>query len=339
LIRELRLLGCEVLIGAEGAQAALLQQEFPDAVVLPLPGYHISYSPAASGFGVKMVLQLPRMGKAVRLENRWLKKMVLLHRIDAVISDNRFGLHHPGIPCVIMTHQLRVRSPFGRRGQRALQKVNYYHIGKFDACWVVDFEGPANLAGALSHPEKMPRNAVRYIGGLSRFHYRDATETEPLYDLLALISGPEPQRTFFEDLLLEQLSVSDSKALIVTGQPVSVSDRMVTEKIRRVHHLDADALNEAILRSSMIVCRSGYSSVMDLIKLRKKAILVPTPGQTEQEYLGDYLMGKGYFPCFAQKDFNIRDALQQASVFPYGLPSSMPMDIYKPILNEFVQRL
>ncbi|MGH2645458.1 MAG: glycosyltransferase, partial [Chitinophagaceae bacterium] len=106
LIKELLNLNCNVLIGAEGQQAALLNQEFPDLPILPLPGYRVKYNHGNSGYVLKMVLQLPKISKAVRREKRWLKQMVTTYSIDAVIADNRFGLHHPHIPSIIMTHQL-----------------------------------------------------------------------------------------------------------------------------------------------------------------------------------------------------------------------------------------
>lgn len=338
IIHELLFLGCEVFIGAENKQAALLKEEFPKLSLLPLPGYGIQYSARASAFGIKMIRQLPRIRQSVHREHNWLKKMVARHRIDAVISDNRLGLYHTDIPCVIMTHQLRIKSPFGRMTERWLQKVNYHYIQKFDICWVVDFEGRENLAGELSHPERIPKKIpVKYIGGLSRFNFQEVNEAK--YDLLALISGPEPQRTLFEQMILEQIKATDWNALVVSGQPGLPSDKKVTKNIRVINHLNSRALNEAILQSRLVICRSGYTSVMDLIRLRKNAILIPTPGQTEQEYLGNYLMQKGYFISVSQERFNLKRAIVEAGQFAPHFPAEIQINKYKEIVKDFVSSI
>lgn len=336
LIQELRQSGCEVLMGAEGEQAALLRQEFPDLTVLPLSGYRIKYNHGNSGYALKMASQLPRISHAVRHERDWLKDIVHSYQIDAVISDNRFGLHHPDIPCVIMTHQLHLKAPFSKWVENLLQKLNYRYLQKFNACWVVDFEGMQNLAGQLSHPASLPDMAVRYIGALSRFEYH--TEKLGKYDVLVLISGPEPQRSLFENIILNQVRSQPLSTLIVSGKPGEPFDRQLTENVRHISHLNSKALNEAILRSNLVISRSGYTTIMDLIKLRKKAVLVPTPGQTEQEYLGKYLMEKKYFLKIKQKDFCLSKALQQVGNFEFTFPD-ISMNEYQKVIRDFIAQI
>lgn len=336
LISELGRLGCRVLIGAEGQQAALLHQEFPGITILPLPGYSVKYNHGNSGYVLKMAVQLPKISKAVRREKEWLEQIVTDYKIDVVISDNRFGMHHPGIPSVIMTHQLHLKAPFPEIFEKSLRNLNYYFLQKFNTCWVVDFEGNENLAGELSHPRILPSMEIQYLGALSRF---DLHANVPLqYDLLVLISGPEPQRSIFEKMILDQIKPLNIKAIIVSGKPESPFDNMITENIRHVNHLDSSTLNEFFLQSKLILSRSGYTTVMDLIKLRKKAILVPTPGQTEQEYLGKYLMGKNLFLSVEQKYFHLKEALLEAKQFEFRLPV-VAMDKYHEVLYNFIHRL
>jgi predicted glycosyltransferase len=235
-----------------------------------------------------------------------------------------------------MTHQLLIRSPFNEKTEKWLQKVNYHYIQKFNACWVVDREGAENLAGELSHPAKMPANNVRYLGSLSRFTYRD--EVRQKYDLLILISGPEPQRTLFEDIMLKQIKTICLNALIVSGQPGQPFVRTITDTIKQVNHLNSAALNEAMLQSGLVICRSGYTSVMDLIRLKKKAILIPTPGQTEQEYLSRYLAEKGYFLSFPQEGFNLKEALEKVNEYTFQ-PYPDVMNHYKEVIRELVDSI
>jgi len=336
LIRELNEAGCEVILGADGAPLELLSKEFPFLEKILLPGYGIRYANGGAGFGMKMIAQLPVIRKAIRREARVLRQWLATHQLDAIISDNRFGLHIPGIPSVIMTHQLGIRSPFGPVSEKWLKWANYRYIQKFDACWVVDFPGDRNLAGKLSHPDVLPRIPLTYLGCLSRLQPGKKAITR---DLTVVISGPEPQRSLFEQLITEQVLDTGLSVLIVRGQPGAPIRESTDSRIRIVPHLESERLNEALLESAFVLCRSGYSSVMDLVRLGKKAILVPTPGQTEQEYLGSYLMGRQYFLTAAQKNFRLKETLEQAAHFPYR-PIDMPaMGNYRAVLRSFVQSL
>lgn len=337
LIRELRLAGLEVLAAAEGRHAALLAQEFPGMEILPLRGYRITYSRKGKQFAYRILEQVPRILSSVRRENRWLAKTVIQHRIGAVISDNRFGLYHPGIPTVILSHQLLIKTPFGGGMDRFLRRINYHYIQKFSECWVPDFQGPLNLGGDLSHPEPLPRNA-RYLGAWSRFEPLEGLARP--YKLLALISGPEPQRTMLESLLTPQILELNLPALIVRGKPGDTDRQQLSSQVEQVSHLGSRELNEAIQSCELVISRSGYTTLMDLVKLKKKAILIPTPGQTEQEYLGSYLLGRGVFLSLPQEDFRLAGALEQARNFPFRNPiCGESMEAYKPILQKFAEQL
>ncbi len=338
LIHELLNAGCEVLIAAEGKHAALLSREFPQITILPLPGYHIQYSQKGLFFGLKIIQQIPKIWKAVRYEQAWLRKTVADLGIDAVISDNRFGLYHPDIPCVFISHQLLIKTPFGGITERLLQRINYKYIRRYSACWIPDFAGEPNLSGILAHPGTLPEHTT-YLGCLSRFEPMENVEKK--YDLLALISGPEPQRTNLEELLLAQVKqIPGMKALIVSGRPDQAEKREIAPGIFQVSHLGAKELNEAMLASDMVLSRSGYTTLMDLAKLNKKAILIPTPGQSEQEYLGKYLMQKGYFYSLPQHQFNLQKALEAVKTFPFTtFQHGQDMQAYKNVVQTFAKTL
>ncbi len=338
LIRELLNAGCEVVIAAEGKHAALLSREFPQLTILPLPGYNIQYAQKGAFFGLKIIQQIPKIWRAVRYEQAWLRKTVADLGIHAVISDNRFGLYHPDIPCVFISHQLLIKTPFGGFTERLLQKINYRYIRRYTACWIPDFAGEPNLSGELAHPADMPAHAT-YLGCLSRFEPMDGISKQ--YDLLALISGPEPQRTNLETLLLEQVKqIPGLKALIVSGRPDKAERTEIAPGIWQVSHLGAKELNEAMLAADMVLSRSGYTTLMDLAKLGKKAILIPTPGQTEQEYLGKYLMEKGYFYSLPQQQFNLQKTLEAVKHFPFSdFQHGQDMEAYKKIVRDFAGAL
>jgi UDP:flavonoid glycosyltransferase YjiC (YdhE family) len=191
-------------------------------------------------------------------------------------------------------------------------------IEKFNECWVPDFELHYGLAGQLSHPDLLPGNA-HYIGTLSRFSAPAGQHDIPLacdYDIMVALSGPEPQRSILEVMVFEQLKNSGLSGIIVRGLTEGTEEWDLTEKIRVFSHLDTAKMKEYILRSHIVICRSGYSSLMDLVTLGKSAILIPTPGQTEQEYLARYLMEKKIYFSMPQLHFNLLYAIEMTRNFP-----------------------
>jgi hypothetical protein len=320
LIRELMNQGAIVSIASADRQAHLLQAEFPGLAMLPLAGYHIKYARSGPGLLWQMLVQSPKIMRAIRHEHAWLRDLLKENTFDAVISDNRFGLHHPSIPCIFITHQLTIKSPLGKWSERILQKRNYQYINRYTECWVPDEAGTANLAGDLSHPAQAPVTTTRYIGALSRFTKTNGTEKKD--HLLIILSGPEPQRTIFEDKIIEQVSRYHGTATIVRGLPGIHSLIPSTNMLQFYNHLPAADLGNEIMQAEYVIGRSGYSTVMDLAALEKKSILVPTPGQTEQEYLADYLSQKKFAYTVLQKDFSLAKDLAEAKKTGYSFPDT-----------------
>ena len=313
LIYALQNLGASVILAAEGATAVLLQKEFPAAVILPLTGYRISYSKNKSTFFLKLLCQVPGIYFTIIKEHKWLNRIVKEHFIDAIISDNRMGLYHKRVPCVYITHQLYIESGIGSLN-RLVQKIHYKFINRFTQCWVPDEAGAQNFAGKLSHPQKLPLIPVKYLGILSRFKKQ---EQSTLNDLLILLSGPEPQRTIFENILLKQLQKSSLTVILVRGLPMEKKEITTSENLKIINHLSAGELSKYIQQSKWILARAGYSTIMDLAALQKKAILVPTPGQGEQEYLAKYLKEKKIFYTCTQQKFLLKEAIENAELFPF----------------------
>jgi predicted glycosyltransferase len=242
--------------------------------------------------------------------------------VDAVISDNRYGLYHADLYSVFITHQLRIRTPFGSWADSLLQKLQYRLLNRFSICWIPDLPGKDSLAGELSHPRQLPSTPVRYIGTLSRFE-KQQTGEENACDLLILLSGPEPQRTIFEKMIMGQMPAHPAKTILVRGLPGQGTDRpgiAAAPGLTVYDHLSAGTLNKVVCGAKLILCRPGYSSVMDLIKLGKDCIFVPTPGQTEQEYLGNYLAGHHLAICVSQQEFSLPAMLKKAKDFPFEKP-------------------
>lgn len=325
----------EVMIAAEGPVAILLQKEYPSIVILPLKGYKINYSRSKAFFFLKMLAQFPAVIASIYAENKWLKRMVARYKIDAVISDNRFGMHLLNTPCVYVTHQLFIETG-NQLLNKIAQRIHYHFINKFNECWIPDSESVPNLAGNLSHPVMLPKVPVKYLGTLSRFKIKDSLIK---YNLLILLSGPEPQRSIFEKMLMAQLNNFKGTVVMVRGLPGNGSQLYSENNTLVIHdHLPADKLNELIQQSENIIARCGYSTIMDLVALKHKAILVPTPGQTEQEYLAAYLMEKKLYYTCGQQNFILQQVLDHAKYFDFAFPAGMN-EIKKDVIVNWIRGL
>ncbi|MEO5650935.1 MAG: glycosyltransferase family protein [Ginsengibacter sp.] len=334
IIKELIALNCEVMIAADTSTFSLLKKEFPAIVFLRIKGYEMTYSRHKNGLWQKLLVQIPKIIFKIKQEKNWLKKVIARYKPDAVISDNRFGMYSTKVPSIYITHQLFIKTGNAFTDMLA-QKIHYYFIKKYAQCWVPDFT-ENELAGELSHPEKIQSNVI-YMGALSRF--QPIKNIQKIYDLLISISGPEPQRSIFENIILQQLDHFRGNALLVRGlpsEPGTISSSNPSVKI--VNHLMAVEFNLALEQSEIVISRSGYTTIMDLVKLNKKAILIPTPGQTEQEYLAKYLLQKKIFYSTKQEKFSLKEALEKSSSFPYTNPH-ISCDDYKNVINEFVGSL
>jgi len=308
--------GASVLIATDGANENILKKEFPNLQIIPLKGYKIKYSKSKRWFLLQLISQFPAIKGIVQYENKLLKKIAEEHKIDAVISDNRLGLNHTNIPTVYITHQLHIETGRGWMNKIA-QQFHYYYINRYNECWVPDVNGNKNLAGNLSHPKKLPAIPVKYLGVLSRFKKKVLTTTT---DLMVLLSGPEPQRSIFENIILKQLKDFSGSVVFVRGLPAQTETLTLSQNIQVYNHLPAAELSLKIQQSKIVLARAGYSTIMDLATLQQKAVLVPTPGQSEQEYLAVYLKEQQLFYSCSQENFKLSQSLHEAGSFYQNEP-------------------
>lgn len=324
LIQHCLNLGYEVIIGGNEITNSLLRIEFPHLQYLLIKGYSVQYSKYKWMLPLSILMQIPKLVLRMKHENSWLNRMIDKYQIDMVVSDNRYGLYSKKIPSFFITHQLQIQVPQSKWIQYLVNKINHTLIRKFTLCLVPDYLNE-NMAGKLSQATNL--NHVEYIGNLSRFN--KTHELEFKYDLLILLSGPEPQRSLLEKQLLQEISASSIKTLVVRGKPNSKENLINTNTIQYANHLTAHELQEAILSSKIIIARSGYSTVMDLIKLNKHAILIPTPGQTEQEYLAKYLSEKNWFLYAEQNNISVLNLMKEYQSFNFSEFTNWDFDQYK----------
>lgn len=288
-----------VLLGCDGAALLFLRKEFPSLSFVELPSYNIVYPNKGKHFKWKMLLNLPTIWKAILSEKKIVQALVSEKKIDGIISDNRFGVRNSKVASVFITHQLNVLT-----GSTTFlsSKIHQRIISKFDQCWVPDIDSEQNISGKLGRLKKHT-NSIQYIGPLSRFRKKKLPIKN---DILALVSGPEPQRTFFENKLLEAFHLSEKTITIVQGVVEEVQRVHTQGNIRVVNFMLSTELEKTINESDIIVSRSGYTTILDLTILGKKAFFIPTPGQYEQIYLAKRCKSLGKVGSCTQEKFQVK---------------------------------
>lgn len=288
LVRNYISEGHEVVVVADGYPLAFLKLQFPTLRFIEYKSYNIRYSKGNS-LVFAMLQSFPAIVAGIIREHKWLDQLVQTEHFDQVVSDNRFGMWSKRVHSIYITHQLMIKMPRAFKWLEPLVwLVHRFIINRYNACYIPDVEGVENLSGDLAHKYPLPLNA-RFIGHLSRFSELTANKPDKRFDILAIVSGPEPQRTLFENQLIERYKSSSERVLIVCGTPNNQSERNRIDNICRVSHLTDYEFVTIIAGVEKIISRSGYSSIMDfkILNCLHKVEFTPTPGQTEQNYLFD----------------------------------------------------
>jgi predicted glycosyltransferase len=284
-------------------------------------------------------MQVPRILRSVNKERRWLRELQSTENFDLVISDNRYGLKIRGTYSVIMTHQLQILTGSGALADRIVRKLHYRQLEKFDECWVVDHAGSTGLAGALSHPDHLPSNA-HYIGPLSQLETKREHSTPSDGEILVLLSGPEPMRRIFEQKILHQAAaLKQYQFTIIAGNPSGSSPTQLPEHVHYYTHANAGELGPLLAKAPIVICRSGYSTLMDLAVMGKKALLVPTPGQSEQEYLAKSLHARQIVPYQNEVQLDLEKGIAEASQWPGFSKATPDGDAMHAVIDRLLEAL
>lgn len=276
--------GDQVVLGGSGDSLLLLKQRFPSLRTIALAPLSLHYSATSSQVST-LLRQLPQLLRFVRLDHYLLRELLEREHFDLVLSDNRFGLFSRHTRCIYITHQLRILLPHPWHWLQPLAHgLHALFYRRYSEVWVPDY-ATNGLSGWLSHGCFCHRH-IRYIGPLSRFA---GLQVNPCadYDVVAILSGLEPQRSMLEQTILARYEGKQEKVLLVRGLLSAPATCSQHANLTLVPHLDDQTLAAYLLGSTKIIARSGYSTIMDLeaLGLLSRSELIPTPGQTEQEYL------------------------------------------------------
>jgi UDP-N-acetylglucosamine transferase subunit ALG13 len=254
-----------------------------------------------------MLLKTPLLLYHIILEHSRLKRIIREYSIDIIISDNRFGLWNKTITSVYVTHLPLIPLPKSLKLLEFIGVILHrFVINQYSLCFIPDLPGKLNVSGRLSHGVRLPGN-VRFTGILSRFISLNESHKDVKPDFkhnTVILSGPEPQRGMLKQKLVSILRKKESLTVILEGHPDKGKGNVKSENIICYNHLSAPEMMDMIKGSESVISRSGYTTIMDLIALNCSALLIPTPGQTEQEYLAEYLSEMGWFSTLSQNNLD-----------------------------------
>lgn len=302
-----------VTLAGSGRSLLLLQKEFPSLVSIELNGFSPKFK-YSDYLAIQLIWKLPEFISKIIKENRELKKLIKRFKFDLIISDNRYGLWNKNVKSIIITHQVMIKAPaFLRFAEYPLYLVSKFLINQFAECWIPDHKEPPGLSGDLSHKYPLPANAI-FIGPLSRFSSPVfiKSQRKAIAGITTIISGTEPQRSDFENLILKQFAGLDIRTTIISGKPESMEKARDEGNITILPYATVEETRTLIEESSLIICRSGYSSIMDMEALGAKALLVPTPGQTEQQYLAVLHQKNNKALWRKQNELNLKNDIAEA---------------------------
>jgi len=298
IIEQLIEHGLQPVLASDGVALQLLRKVFPTLTFYELPSYSVTYAKNSFFFKTKLLFQFPKFISTYKKEKKIVNEIIAKEKISLLISDNRFGVFHKEILSIYITHQINVKSGITTF---FTSKIHQRIIAKYTECWVPDSEKTPNLGGQLSHNSKL--NNIKYIGILSQFK----RQILPIkYDILLLLSGPEPQRTLLEEKLLIEFSNSTKIVCLVKGIVERTIKKTNYNNITIYNYLFGEDLQTLLNESELVIARSGYSTIMDLAVLQKKAFFIPTPGQSEQLYLAEHLKKQRIASFALQNNFHVK---------------------------------
>jgi len=297
LIQALLNKGHKVMTCGNKEAEILFKEHFPSLEHIIIDGYNVKYSKNKSQ-AFAMIIQSPKFFFTIKKEKKTAEALTEKLNLDYIISDNRFGFRSSRTKNIFICHQIHIQGP--KILMPIFYRINTFFIKQFDYCWIPDHPGKNKLSGILSENPK-PKNCS-YIGPLSRFS-KPAESKSYKFKYLAILSGPEPQRTLLEQIIFKQFLKQEKPCAIIGGKPNG--SEYIKNNITYFNHLKTEDFFKTVKASKYLIARSGYSNIMDLSILKKDAILIPTPGQTEQEYLAKHHSKASNIKWMKQSNFKL----------------------------------
>ena len=340
LASKLRELNNNVIIASGEEHLSLFRNELPGLTYINFTGFKPRYSRFFPQY-LSLLFKIPALLYHIIMEHHKLRRIIAEYAVDIIISDNRFGLWNRKVITVYVTHMPLIPLP---KYLKFIEPLGVYlHrqiIKKYSLCFIPDLPGNLNLSGRLSHGLKLPDN-VRYIGILSRFIDPEQPNDEnpvKFHHNTVILSGPEPQREILKQKLVILLKDKEPITVMFEGKPGNRGEIARNENIIFYSHLPAYRMKGIITSSDSIITRAGYTTLMELVSLNCTALIIPTPGQTEQEYLAEYLSEKGWFYTFSQDEIKAGMSIRKEKAFWHGELNRQSSILLTEALKELLEK-
>lgn len=303
--------GWEVHLAGNGLSLQFLEQEFPGLASYTLPGIEINYK-TIFPLPIHLARQWRSMKRAIQLEHEAIAALVQSIKPRLIISDNRYGCHSDEVFSVLVSHQIQLPIKYlrGLLSPISARWINA-RLKNFDHILIPDFEDEdQRLSGKLSDIRNIS-NPVSFTGPLSRFSAADNNpQALKKYKYCAILSGPEPSRSVLEKKLFSILNKLNESSVIIGGNLRGATNNTFGN-VTLFDYLKSDELLNTINNSEYLIARGGYSTIMDFYCLGRQALLVPTRGQWEQEYLANHLKHHPLFCFNKQPKLEVQHGIRQ----------------------------
>ena len=300
----------DLTIISNGRSLDLLRSELGENIeYIDIPDYPMLLSENSRQFMAKSMIYWPLFIRKMQSGLSQLTKMLKTRKCDLIISDGRYDIYSKKIPSFFISHQMRIMNPLRIKMLETGSEIfNLFFFKRFKGVIVPDYKDDS-LSGELSHNlKKIDEKKINYVGILSDFKKK---KTKKDIDYLISISGPEPQRSILEGKLAPQVQDLDGNIVMTLGK-VEKHSEIKKKNITTYSFLTKEKREGLLNRAKIVISRSGYSTIMDLGIINTKALLIPTPGQIEQEYLSEYHNKIGTFYSVNQSEVNLKKDIEFA---------------------------
>lgn len=340
VIREFLRQGAQVELAVVKSNAGLLRRIFPNLRQHLAPSYNIVYPKHGYNMGLWLLKNGVHLNKVIRFEHRYADKMVESRGFDVLVSDNRFGFYSRKAKSIYMTHQRRIAFPSLLSAFEPMGVLWHASVMRhFDEVWVPDLPEFPGYAGRMSHVNSCPR-PLKFVGALSRFSNEEliagkGDSPKSRYKFVAIVSGVEPARSRFENLLKDIFLKTEGRHAIIMGRPALGVKKWSEGNVDFFTHLEDSDFAETVRSAEWVVSRGGYSTILDMAVLGAKCIFVPTPGQYEQVVLARDLSEAGFALAIDENKLDRQTLLEVVSTsVRVALPKSKQNDLLKMAVQQ-----